>query len=106
MICGGLSTIAVNQLVTLIGKVIRVDGGYFQKGEKLIKQDCIIKDTKSLCRIVLWKDNVGKLTKDKSYKLHNVIVKQYESIKYLSLAADTQHLKRYLTSRTYLMMKA
>ena len=29
-----LSTIAVNQLVTLIGKVIQVDGGYFQKGEK------------------------------------------------------------------------
>ena len=75
-----------------------------KKGKKLMKQYCIIKDTKLLCRIVLWKDNVGKLTKDKSYKLHNVIVKQYESIKYLSLAADTQHLNRYLTSRTYLMM--
>ena len=91
-----LSTIAVNQLVTLIGKVIRVDPSEkvtSKKGEKLIKQDCIIKDTKSLCRIVLWEGNEGKLTKDKSYKLHNVIVKQYGSIKYLSLAADNSTLE-------------
>ena len=85
-----LSTVSVDHIVSIIGKIIKVasvESINTRKGKKLLKQDCVLKDTTSVCRIVLWEDNVDKLAANKSYKLENVIVKQYDGVKYLSLAA-------------------
>lgn len=67
-----------------------------KKGKKLMKQDCILKDEKSSCRIVLWEENVGKLTKGTSIKLHNVIVQQYDGVQYLSLPQGNSKLEQSL----------
>ena len=65
-----------------------------KKGKKLTKQDCILKGEKSSCRIVFWEENVGTLTKVVSIKLHNVIVQQYDGVRYLSLPQGNSKLEQ------------
>lgn len=47
------------------------------------KQDCLISDSSGTCRIVLWADRVGAPNKHGSYHLQNVVVRQYNSKKYI-----------------------
>ena len=91
-----LPAIAVNETISIVGKIVHVDQPIeinSKKGQKLTKQDCLLKDTKSTCRIVLWEENVGKLTRGTSIKLHNVKVKEYNGMRYLSLVADNSQLE-------------
>ena len=83
-----LITIPVNQHVTLAGKIVTVNVATdlsTKMGKKLKKQDCVLRDTSASCRIVLWQDDIGKLIKGNSYKLSNVLVRQYEGNKYISV---------------------
>ena len=92
-----LPSIAINQAISIIGKIVHVDPPMeinSKKGKKLTKQDCILKDEKSSCRIVLWEENVGKLSKGASIKLLNVIVKQYDGVRYLSLLQGNSKLEQ------------
>uniref|UniRef100_A0A1X7VMY7 Replication protein A OB domain-containing protein n=1 Tax=Amphimedon queenslandica TaxID=400682 RepID=A0A1X7VMY7_AMPQE len=83
-----LQTTSVNQHVSVIGKIIRIEAPVevnTKAGKKLQKQDCFIRDSDSTCRIVLWESNVGILEKNKSYKLVKFLVWPYDGVKYLSL---------------------
>lgn len=52
----------------------------------LHKQDCTICDKNGSIRIVLWQDNIDKLMEGKSHRIQNVLLRQYEGIKYLSFS--------------------
>jgi hypothetical protein len=59
-----LSTLSVNQLVTVKGKIVKVYASADVKsknGKTLTKQDCMLRDTSDTCRIVMWQQDVGKL---------------------------------------------
>ena len=53
---------------------------------KLTKQDCVVADASCCSRFVLWEDDVGKLQVEKCYKIENVAVRSFMSVKYLSLS--------------------
>ena len=80
----------VDQSIAVIGKVVRVQPAVAvtskHHGKPLHKQDCTIRDKKGSIRIVLWQDNIDKLMEGKSYRIQNVLLRQYEGIKYLSFS--------------------
>ena len=76
-----VGTLATGQQVTVLVKIITVGSAVVVKSE-LQKQECVVGDVSGCCRIVLWNDDIGKLLKEKSYKLY-VIVKQWDGVKYL-----------------------
>ena len=83
----------MNQFVTVIGKVIKVDPldeVRSKEGKPLSKQDCVIADCGAMCRVVSWEADVGKLKKGKSYRFNRVIVRQYGGVKYLSLSENAE----------------
>ena len=84
-----LPIISVNQKVTVCVKVVTVEKEASittKTGKQLKKQDCIVADAGSTCRVVLWESDVGKLTIEKSYKVENMTVRVYKDSKYLSLS--------------------
>ena len=84
-----LSTIAVNQKVTVSGKIIKnyASTDVTSKfGKTLTKQDCLIRDCNGTCRVVLWQQDIGKLNKGQSYQLQEVVVRQFDNVKYLSVS--------------------
>ena len=52
----------------------------------LLKQDCTIADSMGSLRIVLWESDTNKLKEGMSYRLEKVTIREYRSIKYLSLS--------------------
>lgn len=88
---GEIATIAVNESVVVVGKVIKVDNAMEVKskqGRVLSKQDCVLGDCSGSCRIVLWEGDVGKLIEGQCYRLSRVVVREYSGVKFLSLLAD------------------
>uniref|UniRef100_A0A1X7U809 Replication protein A OB domain-containing protein n=1 Tax=Amphimedon queenslandica TaxID=400682 RepID=A0A1X7U809_AMPQE len=85
-------TIGVNQQITIVGKIVNAGATVditTKNGKKLKKQYCILHDTNGSCRIVLWEDDIGKVEKGNCYKLINILVRQYDSVKYLSISEGT-----------------
>uniref|UniRef100_A0A1X7T045 Replication factor A C-terminal domain-containing protein n=1 Tax=Amphimedon queenslandica TaxID=400682 RepID=A0A1X7T045_AMPQE len=60
-----------------------------KEGKVIRKRDCILRDNNGRCRIVLWESDIQKLTKNGSYKLRNVLVSQYNGVKYVSVSEST-----------------
>lgn len=58
-------------------------------GKSLRKQEVVIGDGTSACRLVLWERNVDRLQLDNSYKLTDVRVKFFD-IKYLALTPESE----------------
>jgi hypothetical protein len=56
------------------------------------KQDCLISDSSGTCRIVLWADRVGALKENGSYHLQNVVLRQYNNKKYISVLEHDSEL--------------
>ena len=56
------------------------------------KQDCLISDSSGTCRIVLWADRVGALKDHESYHLQNVVLRQYNNKKYISVLEHDSEL--------------
>ena len=88
-----LHGLSANQNITVSGKVSKV-GDTTEITSKntskhLMKQDCSLKDCKGSVRIVLWENDIGKLTEDTSYKLENVLLREYGGTKYLSVSENT-----------------
>ena len=84
-----VGTLATGQQVTGLVKIITVGSAVVVKSE-LQKQECVVGDVSGCCRIVLWNDDIGKLLKEKSYKLSYVIVKQWDGVKYLSVSKGSE----------------
>ena len=80
-----IGDLATGQQVTLRVKVVAVGSSVAVKSE-LKKQECVVGDVSGCCRVMLWNDDIGKLLKEKSYKLAHVIVKQRDGVKYLSIS--------------------
>ena len=71
-----VDSVGVNEHITVLAKVVSV--GVPQSVQRrsddrsLMKQDCTIADSAATCRVVLWEDNVGKLSID---ELENIVVR-------------------------------
>ena len=73
---------------------VNVNGRIFQgtietiltKGKLLQKQDALFTDNTGTVRLVLWEKDIVRVTSDSSYKLSNVMVREYDQSKYLSLS--------------------
>ena len=86
--------LAQNALVSVVAKVSEV-----KPAEKILKknkmshvtkQDCVIGDSNSACKLVLWEDRIGALEKDKTYKFTNIAVRSYNNINYVSVVQQTE----------------
>ena len=52
------------------------------------KQDITVADSTGIATVTLWEKDVGSLQQTLSYCLKNFVVKEYRSIKYLSMARN------------------
>ena len=71
--------LAINQCVTVVGKVVRVDAAMevnSKESKVLMKQDCILSDSNGSCRVVLWQGDIGKLKEGQCYRMCRVSVKR------------------------------
>ena len=59
------------------------------KGKLLTKQEASITDDTASIRVVLWENDISKISSDLSYKLYKVMVKNYQGNKYLTLNKQT-----------------
>ena len=71
-------------------KVFNVDDVIEVKGDKR-KQDIIIKDSTGSAKFTVWEDNINKIQQGKSYNLADVVVWEYNEMKYLSTSLDNSH---------------
>ena len=62
------------------------------------KQDITLADSDGVAKIVLWQNDVGKLTEGKSYSFTNVVVRSYQGTKYLSMPKGRRCLYRFRKS--------
>ena len=84
--------VSVNQKVTVIIKVFKLsepDKVTNTQNKELRKQECMVGDASSSCRVVLWEDDVGSLVEDKSYGLNDATVRSYNGINYLSMRSKS-----------------
>ena len=82
-----IQNIASYERVTVTVKVSDVDSPSEVKGGKK-KQDIIITDATAVARFTVWEDDINRLQQGKSYKLTDVLVREYNSKKYLSTALE------------------
>lgn len=56
-----------------------------KKGKPLQKQEALFTDNSGTVRVVLWENDIARVTSGSNYKLSNVMVREYDQHKYLSL---------------------
>ena len=71
--------VSTNVKVIAINEPLNVSGGK-------TKQDITVADSTSTSRLTLWQENVDTLTQNQSYHLSNMVVREYQNQKYLSMA--------------------
>ena len=54
----------------------------------MAKQDISMSGKSGNVKFILWEKDIGKIKKGMSYKLTNVIVREFNNIKYLSMPKD------------------
>lgn len=69
--------------VAVLVKVLKL-GDKEEVKPGLYKRDAIIADAKSHMRLTLWKTDTDKLEEGKTYRLHNLVVKSFSAVKYLT----------------------
>lgn len=74
-------TVSVDVKVLYVGEPVMVSGG-------IKKQDVTVADFTTAAKICLWQSDVGKMIEGKSYRLSNVVVRCYQSSKYLSVPKE------------------
>ena len=67
--------------VTLQGSVQTV----MSKGKALCKQEAILTDNSGTIRLVLWENDISKVSSASTYTLSNVVLKEFQEVKYLTL---------------------
>ena len=55
-----------------------------------VNQDIVAGDQSGTAKVTLWKDNVGEIQQGCSYALRDFVVRQYQTIKYLSKGESSQ----------------
>ena len=83
------------QRINVIGKVQSISPTEEIKGKStgctpLLKQDFTLADGTSVCRGVLWQQQVDVLREECSYKLLNVTVRSFNGAKYISLGESSE----------------
>ena len=73
--------ISVDAKAVRVGEPVMVSGG-------IKKQDVTIADSKSAAKVTLWQNDIGRMLEGKSYRLSNVVVRCYQSTKYLSMPKE------------------
>ena len=66
-------------------KVIAINEPLNVSGGKT-KQDITVADSTSMSRLTLWQENVDTLTQNQSYHISNMVVREHQNQKYLSMA--------------------
>lgn len=54
------------------------------------KQEVEVADSSSSCKVILWEENIGKLSEHTSYRLENFVVREWGGRKYLSIIDDSK----------------
>ncbi len=89
-----LKTVAVNQCITVLCKVLVVHTPERVDSKKtwrvLTTQEYIIADATGAIRIMLWQEDIGKLKADHSYKISNAGLRMYQSVCYISVSENTE----------------
>ena len=83
-----LDNSAIDEHVNVTIKVINVhpiETLVSKSGKHLAKQECIVADSTATARMVLWENNIGRLSLNCSYKLEDVLIRAFQNIKYLSI---------------------
>ena len=57
----------------------------FSKGKALCKQEALFTDNSASIRLVLWENNINRVTSASVYNLSKVVVHEYDNAKYLTL---------------------
>ena len=87
-----LDNSAIDEHVNVTIKVINVhpiETLVSKSGKHLAKQECIVADSTATARMVLWENNIGRLSLNCSYKLEDVLIRAFQNIKYLSISENT-----------------
>lgn len=85
--------LSVQQCVAVSGEVVKVGAvvsvtSKRQDGHVLKKQDCVLADCNASVRIVFWEGDVNRLVEGQCYKLSFMIVKLFNSKKFLSMSQE------------------
>ena len=75
--------------ISITSKVIIIREAQVVSDRKLNKQDRTVADSSGTCRIVLWEEHIGKLKNMVSYDLQNMMVRQFNNLKYLVFNEQT-----------------
>ena len=82
-----LDSRSVYDRVSVTVKVLKCSDPVHVSNDKK-KQDITIADLSDVSRITLWEENISKVQAGMSYNIHNFIVREYASTKFLSMAKD------------------
>ena len=82
-----LNSTNVFDRVTVSVKVLACTNALDVSGGKT-KQDITVADNTGVCKVTLWEENIGILDTNASYMLKNFLVKEYATIKFLSMAKE------------------
>ena len=88
----GIDEEAINSVVTVkgkvtVGEVMSIKSR--QKCKDLKKQDCKLGDTSGTFKLVLWEGNVDQVKCGMSYEFTNLMVKEFDGMKYLTFSDET-----------------
>ena len=87
-----LQLVALNNRITLSAKVLIVGDAetVTTKDERTLhKQECVIGDDSGTCRIVLWEQDIGRLSLHNTYHMENLTTRMFDGKKYVSVSANT-----------------
>ena len=60
-----------------------------RESKHLKKQDCVIADSQATCHVVLWENDIGKLSLNSSYRLEHLSTRIFNDTKYVSISSST-----------------
>ena len=73
--------VCVDAKVLSVSQPAKVSGNY-------TKQDITLADSDGVAKMVLWQNDIGKLTEGKTYHFTNVGIRSYQGTKYLSMPKE------------------
>ena len=76
-----------NAVVNISGRITFTSGEetVFSKGKTLRKQEALFTDNSGTIRLVLWENDINRVTSASIYTISKVVVREYDNAKYLTL---------------------
>ena len=89
----GITTVAevlegdTNAVVNISGRITFTseEETVFAKGKTLRKREALFTDNSGTIRLVLWENDIDRVTSASMYNICKVVVREYENVKYLTL---------------------